>query len=231
MKKENKKLWQEIEKVDRNVDEVEQYNRKTSLILGGSFPEGAEGETPQETRVTVKKVLKEKLKVEMKGEIVACHRLRNKRRVIVKFQDLDDRDAVYQAKFEQGGEPGEKITIHENLTEKRAKMVSLLEEMRKKKEVLNYHTKNGNIMARDSTTKRYSRIQPWFSEEEIKATLGNAPLKSNQREPQTGHNFMRSQTLLNIPQGSVARKATNLEDYVVPSARQTRQAKRSQNEQ
>ena len=224
LKNENKKLWEEIQRVDRNIDEVEQYNRKSSLILGGAFPEGVEGETPQETRETVRKVLKEKLKVEIKGEIVACHRLRNKRRVIVKFQDSDDREAVYQSKFEQEGQPGEKITIHENLTEKRAKMVMLLEEMRKKREVLNYHTKNGNIMARDSASKRYSRIQPWFSMEEIKSTLQNA----SARQFNNHNNFLRSQTLSNIPQGAVARKATSLEEFVVTSGRQTRQTRKSE---
>ena len=225
LKTENKKLWEEIAKVDRNLDEVEQYNRKTSLILGGAFPEGEEGEMPSETRETVKKIIKEKLKVDLKGEIVACHRLRNKKRVIVKFQDYDDREAVYQAKFEQGGQPGEKITVHENLTEKRAKMITMLEDMRKRKEVMNYYTRNGNIMARDSIEKRYSRIQPWMTEQEVKATLQKAANRSTQQNNQT-HTFMRSQTLSNIPHGFVASKATSLEEYVVPSARQTRQSKK-----
>ena len=179
LKTENKKLRAEIVKVDSNLDEVEQYHRKTSLILGGAFPEGKDGETPAETRETVKQVIKEKLKVDMKGDIVACHRLRNRKRVVVKFLDSDDRDAVYEAKFGQNGQQGDKITVHENLTEKRARMITLLEEMRKKREVLNYHTKNGNIMARNCATKRYSRIQPWYTEDEIKHTLNNAALKAN----------------------------------------------------
>ena len=148
--------------------------------MGGAFPEGKEGESPAETRETVKKIIKEKLKVDLKGDIVACHRLRNKKRVVVKFHDQDDRNAVYDAKFGQGEQNGhgDKITIHENLTEKRARMIVLLEEMRKKKEVLNYHTKNGNIIARNSSTKRYARIQPWFNEEEIKNTLDKAAQKT-----------------------------------------------------
>ena len=133
LKTENKKLWTELTKLDRNLDEAEQYNRKSSLILGGAFPEGKEGETPGETRETAAKIIKEKLKVNMKGGIAACHRLRNKKRVIIKFQDLDDREAIYQSKFEQKGEWTEKVTVHENLTEKRAKMITVLEEMRKEK--------------------------------------------------------------------------------------------------
>ena len=133
LKNENKKLCAEVTKVDRNLDQLEQYSRKTSLILGGAFPEGRDEETPSETRETVIKVLKEKLNVDLKGGVVACHRLRNKKRVLVKFQDHDDRDAVYEAKFGQSGQMGDKITVHENLTERRAKMITLLEEMRKRK--------------------------------------------------------------------------------------------------
>ena len=138
------------------------------LILGGSFPEYKEGETSSETRETALAVIKENLKFDLKGGISACHRLKNKKRVIVKFQDLDDREAVYQAKFEQTGDWNQKVTVHKNLTEKRAKMVTLLEEMRKNKEIVNYYTKNGNSMARDNIDKRYSLIQPWFTVDEVR---------------------------------------------------------------
>ena len=100
-------------------------------------------------------------------------------------------------------------------------MITLLEEMRKKREVLNYHTKNGNIMARNCATKRYSRIQPWYTEEEIKHTLNNAALKANSQSHTHTH-FMRSQTLADIPHGSVARKTTDLEEYVVVTTRKNR---------
>ena len=221
LKTENKKLWADLTKIDRNLDQLEQYGRKTSLILGGAFPEGREGETPTETRDTVLQVLKDKLNVELKGGVVACHRLRNKKRVIVKFQDQDDRDAVYEAKFGQGGQQSDRIAIHENLTERRAKMITLLEEMRKKKEVLNYHTKNGNIMARDDAAKRYTRIQPWFTEQDIKDTLNKATYRQTNQN-NTNNHFMNSQSLSNILPGSVARRATDLEEYVVPASRQTR---------
>ena len=215
LKTENKKLWSEVTKLDRNLDDVEQYNRKSSLILGGAFPEGKEGETPGETREVALKVIKEKLRVDMKGGIAACHRLKNKKRVIIKFQDLDDREAVYQSKFDQKGEWAEKVTVHENLTEKRARMITLLEEMRKNRDILNYYTKNGNIMARDSVEKRYGRIQPWYSADEIKSTVQDAPPRSQgPAQAQTRNIFLRSQTLNDIPQGSVARRATNLEEYV-----------------
>lgn len=225
LKKENKELWEQLTQLDRSLDHAEQYNRKTSLILGGAFPEFKEGETPGETREAAMTVITDKLKVNLKGGIAACHRLKNKKRVIVKFQDLDDRDAVYQAKFEQKGEWKEKVTVHENLTEKRAKMVTFLEEMRKNKEIANYHTKNGNIMARDSTDKRYSLIQPWFTMEEILETTHNAPLRQN--PGQTNRQFTRSQAVGNISEGAGARMKANLEEFVVGPARQTRQSRKA----
>ena len=224
LQKENKKMHDELVHLDRNLDQAEQYNRKTSLILGGSFPEYKEGETPSETRETALAVIKEKLKVDLKGGISACHRLKNKKRVIVKFQDLDDREAVYQAKFEQTGDWNQKVTVHENLTEKRAKMVTLLEEMRKNKEIANYYTKNGNIMARDNVDKRYSLIQPWFTVDEVRTATRDAPLRQAQHNAQ----MMRSQTLKNIPHGSVSRRTADLEEFVVVSSRQTRQSKKSE---
>ena len=119
LKTENEKLRAEIVKVDRNLNEVEQYHRKTSLILGGAFPKGKDGETPAETRKTVKQVIKEKLKVDMKGDIVACHRLRNRKRVVVKFLDSDDRDAVHEAKFGQGGQQGKKKSQFMRISQKK----------------------------------------------------------------------------------------------------------------
>ena len=136
---------------------------------------------------------------------------------------MDGKEAVYQAKFEQKGEWKEKVTVHENLTEKRAKMVALLEEMRKRKEIANYCTKNGNIMARDDTDKRYSLIQPWLTVEEIKNITHLAPL----RQTQTNTQFLRSQTLKGILQGSVTRRAADLEEFVVGPTRQTRQSKKA----
>ena len=80
LKKENKNLCEQLTQLDRKLDQTEQYNRKTSLILGGAFPDYQEGETPAQTREAAAAVIKDKLKVNLKGGITACHRLRNKKR-------------------------------------------------------------------------------------------------------------------------------------------------------
>lgn len=227
LKDENEKLKNMVTKLDRGLDELDQYGRKTSLILGGAFPEGEEWEDPSKTRETTMKVIKEQLKVDLKGGVAACHRLRNGKRVIVKFNDLQDRDAVYQAKFEQEAQGGDKVTVHENLTEKRAKMVTFLEELRKEKILVNYHTRNGNIMARSSTTKKYARIQTWFTRDDIISATENAPEKKATQQF-TNSKFMRSQSLKNLPQGHVATHKADLEQFVVQSKpRQVRQKKES----
>ena len=150
---ENAELKSAIINVERTLEKNEQYNRKTSLILGGAgvpLPPTDRIETTSETRATITKVIKDKLNVNMQGTIVACHRLKNKKRVLVKFQDLEDREAVYQARFEQTQDPNAKVIIHENLTETRANMVKQLGEMREKGQIVNYHTRNGMIYARNS---------------------------------------------------------------------------------
>ena len=58
---------------------------------------------------------------------------------------MEDRDAVYQARFDQTQDPNSKVIIHENLTETRANMIRVLGQMREKAQITNYHTKNGMI--------------------------------------------------------------------------------------
>lgn len=215
LKSENTKLYRKISQLEWDLDEVEQYNRKSSLILGGGgVPEGKKDETPAETRETAVKLIQEKLNVTLKGATSACHRLRNKKRIIIKFQDLDDRDAVYQAKFSQTGEAEDKITVHENLTSKRARMVKFLGDLKENKQVWNYHTKNGIILARDSPDKRYARIHPWFTEKEILDAMKDAPPKSERTSNAGQERFLRSQTLENIPRDLVTKRTTDLEQIV-----------------
>ena len=109
-------------------------------------------------------MIKEKLKVDMKGGVVACHRLRNKNRVIVKFQDMDDRNNVYQAKFNQK-EGAAGVIIHENLTDKRARQVKVFSDMKQERDnVVNYHTKNGIIFARNAREKGMPASSPGLPE-------------------------------------------------------------------
>lgn len=214
LKKENSDLRSTVKSLEANIDEIEQYSRKSCLILSGEgVPDQKKDETTDETRAMTLELIKEKLNVDVKGGVVACHRLRNKKRVLVKFQDMDDRNNVYQAKFNQSEGAG--IIIHENLTDKRAKQVKILADMKQAKDhVVNYHTKNGIILARDSRDKRYARIQPWFTRDEIIKTMAEAPALSYRGESSQGR-FLLSQTLERIPAGHVLNRAVNIESLAV----------------
>ena len=83
LKAENFELQKRIIDMERATEKNEQYNRKTSLILGGGgvpLPPSDHVETTSETRAMAAKLIKDKLQVNMQGAIVACHRLKNKKR-------------------------------------------------------------------------------------------------------------------------------------------------------
>ena len=229
VRKENIELRKAVQILEDTIDEVEQYSRKSSLILSGEgVPEPTKDETTEETRAVALGVIKDKLDVEVKGGIVACHRLRNKNRVIVKFQDMEDRNKVYQAKFKQTEGPG--VIVHENLTDRRARQVKVLADMKRGNDhVMNYHTKNGIILARDSRDKRYARIQPSFNRDQILKAMRDAPALSftGGRSDASHGRFLVSQTLERIPAGLVLNRAESLESLTVTGKRsgpKTRQA-------
>ena len=229
LKKENAELRSTVKILENTIDDVEQYSRKSCLILSGeAIPEPKKDESTEETRVMALGIIKDKLKVDMKGGVVACHRLRNKNRVIVKFQDMDDRHKVYQSKFNMSQAAG--VVIHENLTDKRAKQVKVLADMKRENDhVINYHTKNGIILARDSREKKYARIQPTFTRDEIIQAMSGAPALSHSggRNDPTQGRFLISQTFNRIPAGHVLNRAESLESLTVDKSRagpKTRQA-------
>ena len=152
----------------------------------------------------------------MKGDISACHRLRNNKRVI-KCQDLDDRNAVYESKFNQVSTgQGQRVVIHENLTAKRAKQIKALGEMWEQGEIANYHTKNGVIMARKSKELKYVPIRPDMTRAEIIAVTRDASPKTQQNQ---NPNLLKSQTLNNIPSGRVANQRADLEQIATITTR------------
>ena len=67
------------------------------------MPEGKHDESPAETRETALNLIKEKLNINLNGTTSACRRLRKKKQIFIKFQDLD-KTAVYEAKFNQTGD-------------------------------------------------------------------------------------------------------------------------------
>ena len=138
--------------------------------------------------------------------------------MIIRLQDSDDRNAVYESKFNQNGTgPGQGIVIHENLTAKRAKQIQVLGDMWEKSEVANYYTKNGVIMARKSKDQRYVMIRPDMTRDDIIEAVAQAPLKSQQQTH--NQNLLRSQTFSTIPSGRVASQRADLEQIATITTR------------
>ena len=225
LKKENTNLRDFIYEVEANLDELEQYSRKDCLILSGDgIPKEQKEETPMQTREIAQKIITETLQVKMQGKISACHRLKKRDRVLVKFADHEDKNQVYQAKFGQRA-----VVIHENLTRKRSMCLGKLSSLWQNKQVKNYHTRNGTIYARDNATKRYAVIQPWYSVDEILDTLQKAPAlpsKGGNNNPMPHapqqERMLITQSLEHIPAGHVLNQATNIEELIQPPRRSPR---------
>ena len=235
--RENTELKTEIVQLSEIVDKNEQYSRKDMLILSGDglppvSPNSGEHEDPSITRDIVTKVIRDKLGVELKGGITACHRLRKNSRALVKFGDLDDRQQVYEARFtSKDSDQSARIIIHENLTAKRAAQVRILSQLKDNKQIGSYHTRNGNIFARKSVEQKFVPITPFMSMDEILEATSQAANRA-QRGSQWPHRvsgehssetqvkrFMRSQSFSSIPTGHVAERRCDLEEFVVPSRR------------
>ena len=220
---ENKELKAHILHLEKLVDNNEQYSRRNCLVLSGEdlpqpkASESGEQEEPAQTRKIVEDVIKSKLGVKLSGKILACHRLRKKDRAVVKFEDMDDRNKVYESRFPKEDQPKHKVIIQENLTPKRAKQVHQLSMMKRRGLIGSYHTRNGNIFARAGRDMRYVQIDPDWSESEICHAVHDAP---KQGIIPRDH-FGRSQTLENIPSGRVASRLHDLEEFVVGKTRST----------
>ena len=94
----------------------------------------------------------------------------------MKFEDMTDRNKVYEARF-QGDQVRHKIIIQENLTSKRAKQVHQLSLMKRKQLIGSYHTRNGNIFARASRDQKFVLIEPDWNEGDICHAVHDAPQK------------------------------------------------------
>lgn len=237
--RENAELRDELMHLSQIVDQNEQYNRKDTLILsGGGVPPVTPSQTggnedPSVTREIMGKVIKEKLGVELKGKITACHRLRKNNRALVKFEDLDDRQKVYEARFsDNNSSQSNRVIIQENLTAKRAALVQRLWQLKESGHITAYHTRNGQVYTRSTQEQRFVTVNPCMSDEQILNTTGLAG-----RRPQQGSlwrgaavsggprydtqvkQFMTSQSFSSIPPGNVTGRLHDLAEYVVPGRR------------
>lgn len=179
LKTENDLMKDHIRELFHLVEKNEQHGRLDCLVLSGDcVPKPEKGETPQQTRKVALKVIKDKLGVDVKNEeIKACHRLYDKNRTIIKFNNMDTRNAIFEARFEQGRTGGNPLIIHESVTSPRADVLRALSDLKSQSIVGSYHTRNGQIRARKSVEYMYVVIPPGSKPQHIIELVGSAGRK------------------------------------------------------
>ena len=134
-------------KMSSAIELQAQYSRKNTLLLAGkAIPGFQDGEN---TRMIVVTLLKEFLGLDIHPRaITACHRLRNKSIILVRFADLDERMSVYSQRLS----PKKRgLLIHESLTNERLAVIHTLQKLHKPRETspfLSYYTSMGRIFIR-----------------------------------------------------------------------------------
>ena len=134
------------------LESHEMYSRKqTLLVTGEAVRDPNRGE---DVRRTVIQLLSEYLGVEglQPQQICACHRLKNKKVILVRFVSLDDADMVYRSRTK----PKKRgLLIFESLTSERLSVIHDLRELKKEQgsNVLSYYTQTGKIYVRTSEDK------------------------------------------------------------------------------
>ena len=153
-------------KLSSAVELQAQYSRKSTLLLSGrAIPAFREGE---HTRSTVLTLLKEFLGMDVHPRaITACHRLRNKSVILVRFADMDERMAVYRQRTspkKQG------LLVHESLTNERLAVIKILQKLHKPKEsspFQSYYTSSGRIFIRLTNSPKALELFVGTTEKDI----------------------------------------------------------------
>lgn len=107
------------------VETQAQYSRLSTLLLSGdAIPPYR---VREDTKSGVLHVLKEYLGIVIHPLAVsACHRLRNKRTVLLRFVNQDEREAVYRKRTK----PVKRgLAVHESLTSERLDVVKILKDL------------------------------------------------------------------------------------------------------
>lgn len=134
-------------KIQKAVEVQAQYSRVSTLLLSGNAipPYRAE----EDTRSGVLHLIKEYLGITIHPlAISACHRLKNKRTILLRFMNLAERDAVYRKRtrpLKRG------LAIHESLTAERLEVVKMLKDLfypREQSPLETYYTNRGRIFMR-----------------------------------------------------------------------------------
>lgn len=148
-----------------------QYSRLTTLLFSGeAVPTFCLGE---DTRAIVLNLIRDYLGITIHPlAISACHRLRNKNTVLLRFINYAERDAVYR----QRTRPKKLgLSIHESLTSERLSVVRIIKDLHYPKERSPFHThytSQGRIFIRPRGASRAVEVGVGATREDILALCG-----------------------------------------------------------
>lgn len=158
-------------RLESAVEAQAQYSRVSTLLFSGK---AVPLYRPDENTLTgLLGTIKEYLGITIHPvAISACHRLKNKNSVLLRFLSLPERDAVYRQRI-RPRKYG--LSVHESLTAERLSVVKLLREMHYPKAASPFHshyTNRGRIYVRPKGANRAVEIQVEATKDDILALCG-----------------------------------------------------------
>jgi len=159
----NKLLMDKVQKLEDNLDEIEQYSRKDNLVISGipsSYAEAGSTGSFENSQSTIDKVIdicNNKLGLHVSNdEISSAHRLKPKRGstaapIIVRFSRSSSRDTVFHARFQlkdfnHSSGAASRIYINEDLTDHNRKLFAQARTMMKNKQLQSVWTSGCRIL-------------------------------------------------------------------------------------
>lgn len=148
------------------VEVQAQYSRRSTLLLSGSaVPAYQPGE---DTLSGSLRIIKDYLGIQIHPlAISACHRLRNRNVILLRFLNYAERDSVYRRRIKplKGG-----LSVHESLTAERLAVVKIIRSLHYPKEgspLDTFYTSQGNIFIKPRGCQRAIEVKVGASKEDI----------------------------------------------------------------
>lgn len=172
-------------KLQSAVEVQAQYSRLSTLLLsGGAIPEYRPGE---DTKAGILMLIREFLGISIHPlAISACHRLRNRNTVLLRFVNLAEREAVYRQRV-RPLKPG--LAIHESLTSERLEVVKILKALHHPKDkspLQTHYTDKGKIFIKPKGASRAIEVQVGSTREDILALCNPEGRSMTDKAPRSG---------------------------------------------
>ena len=158
VKSEQKELEHDLTSTMLRLEGQQMYSRKQTLLLTGSAV--ALPVRGEDTRDVALQLISTYLGITgiNKGDISACHRLKNPKVILVRFSHMDDSDRIYRARTKPKRRG---LLIFESLTTERLSVIEMIKALKNDNSspVLSYFTQAGKIFIRTSESRDVKPIE------------------------------------------------------------------------